>query len=159
MCSSSLLTCNNDSDDSDLTDDVMITPPCLTRHCQPRLRLGPGAGHWLEAGLASAARAWVTSSGIGTLWYPGSDIRHWPHSLSQHTHDLHTAWLTPIVTPEGAISRCGEGGQWQHSQDRHILLNTPDYHCSWIIIPPRRWSTVIMIPHSFSASLNIQPIV
>ena len=159
MCSSSLLTCNNDSDDGDLTDDVMITPPCLTRHCQPRLRLGPGPGHWLEAGLASAARAWVTSSGIGTLWYPGSDIRHWPHSLSQHTHDLHTAWLTPIVTPEGDNTRCGEGGQWQQSVrtvTSSSILQTINVHG---LISPRRWSPVIMIPHLFSASLNIQPIV
>ena len=166
VCSSSLLTCNNDSDDdSDLTADEMITAQCLTRHCQPRLEAG--AGCWLVSGSGgwpggmASTRAWVTSSSGTRGLTSGTGL-----TLSLSPTLMTCLAATPIATPEGDIARCAEGGQWQHCQGwyKQLIMTSPSILQTINahgLISPRRWSTltVTMIPHSISAGMIIQPIV
>ena len=63
-----------------ITDDVMITALCLTRHCQLLLEAGRGrvlATGWCQAPEAGlSGRAWVTSSGHQALHYGMSGPHH-----------------------------------------------------------------------------------
>ena len=135
----------------------------------PGWRLGPGAG-WcqaLEAGLV----AWPAPGPGSPALAPGG----WHQALASLSLSALHSWpatshclaATPIVTPEGDIARCAEGGQWRHRQGWYnqltmtspSILQTINVHG---LISPRRWSTltVTMIPHSISAGLMvIQPIV